>query len=106
MPQTREEKRTRWTTEYQELFDATSALFFRHDPIGIAFGPSDEYEPEAGTILPRLHSCCSEADVCRIVHEEFMRWFGADIAGSPECYRQIAVELWTLWRKFAAAYAY
>ena len=105
MPQTREEiraERERLRVEYRGLFDATSALFFRHDPIGIALGPSDEYEPEVGTILPRLHACHSEADVCRIVHEEFVRWFDTNTAGPPEHYKQIAVELWALWRKFAA----
>ena len=65
MPQTREEiraERKRLKAEYRELFDSTAALCFRHDPIGIAFGPSDEHEPEVGTVLPRLRACHSEAD--------------------------------------------
>ena len=106
MPQTREEiraERKRLKARFRELFEATAALFFRHDPIGIAFGSSDEYEPEVGTVLPRLCACRSEADVCRVLHEEFVRWFGADGAGSPEHYQQVAIELWSLWRKFTAA---
>jgi hypothetical protein len=102
MPQTREEiraARQRTKTEYRELFDATAALFFRHDPIGINFNTNtDEYEPEVCTILPRLHACHSESDVCRVVYEEFTRWFGADTVGRPVHYQQIAIELWALWR--------
>jgi hypothetical protein len=85
--------------EYGELFMATAAVLFRHDPIGIAFDNpnTDEYEPEAGTILPRLRKCRSSDDVIHAVHREFVRWFGADTAGPPEAYREIASELWQLW---------
>lgn len=104
IPQTCEEiraERQRIKAEYRELFDSTAELFFRHDPVGINFTiNTDEYEPEVGTILPRLRTCRSESDVCRVVHEEFVRWFGADIAGLPRHYQQIAIELWALWRKF------
>ena len=107
MPQTREDiraERQRLKAEYRELFDATAALFFRHDPIGINFTTNtDEYGPEVGTVLPRLRSCHSEADVCQTLHEEFVRWFGADTAGLPEHYQQIAAELWALWSRSTAA---
>jgi len=40
---------------YPVLFDEVSSILFRHDPIGINFETNtDEYEPEVGTILPRL----------------------------------------------------
>jgi hypothetical protein len=58
---------------------------------------TDEYDPEAGTILPRLQSCKSSADALRAVHEEFVRWFGADTAGPQESYGNIASEIWQLW---------
>ena len=102
MPRTREEilqERRRLKEQYGQLFDSVSALLFQHDPIGIAFDNenTDEYDPEAGTILPRLQTCKSSTDALRAVHEEFVRWFGADTAGPPEAYAKIASEIWQLW---------
>jgi hypothetical protein len=95
--QIREERRQLRAT-YGHMFDSVAALLFRHDPIGINFDDnSDEYEPEAGTILPRLTSCRSEADVLTVVHKEFVRWFDAGTAGSKERYQKIAAEIWHLW---------
>jgi hypothetical protein len=69
--------------EYPELFDALSSLLFKVDPIGINFETNtDEYEPEVGTIIPRLKIARSEADVQMIVHEEFCRWFDRKTAGA------------------------
>ncbi|MGA9545038.1 MAG: hypothetical protein WBQ85_15795 [Candidatus Sulfotelmatobacter sp.] len=104
MRRTREEiseARQRLRAVYGELFDATAALLFRDDPIGISFDNqnTDEYEPEAETILPRLRSCHSSEEVLRVVHEEFVRWFDADTAGPQERYEQIASELWQLWQR-------
>jgi len=84
--------------EYKALFDAVSAILFRYDPIGINFGTNaDEYDPEARTILPRLRSCQSEADVFVVVIEEFRRWFGDDISENKSSYKPIAAEIWKLW---------
>jgi hypothetical protein len=93
------EERRQVRAEYGELFEAISSLLFRHDPIGIAFeNPNaDEYDPEAGTILPRLRSCRSADDVLLVVHQEFVRWFDEETAGSPERYSNIASEIWDLW---------
>jgi hypothetical protein len=103
MPRTREEilrERRQLRAHYGLLFDSVAALLFRHDPIGIAFDNDnlDEYEPEAGTILPRLRSCESPADALCAIHEEFVRWFGADTAGPVERYAEIASEIWQLWQ--------
>lgn len=103
MPRTREEilrERRQLRVEYGFLFNSVAALLFRHDPIGIAFDNEniDEYEPEAGTILPRLRRCESPADALRAIHEEFVRWFGADTAGPVERYEDIASEIWQLWQ--------
>ena len=95
------EERRRLKAEYRKLFDSIAALLYRHDPIGINFdfdGNSDEYEPEAGTILPRLNSCRSADDVLQVVHEEFVRWFDSATAGPPEHYKKIASEVWQLWQ--------
>ncbi|MDQ3579875.1 MAG: hypothetical protein M3443_20215 [Actinomycetota bacterium] len=73
------------------------ALLFRHDPIGINFGDNtDEYRAEAETIALRRGEVSSVQDVQRVVHEEFVRWFSADIAGPPDRYGAIAREIWNL----------
>ena len=94
MARTREKilhERRQLKEQYGALFDSVAALLFRHDPIGIAFEneKTDEYDPEAGTILPRLRTCKSSTDVLRVVHEEFCRWFGSETAGPAEQYTQI-----------------
>jgi hypothetical protein len=104
MPRTREEileERRRLKAEYGKLFEDTAAILFRLDPIGINFeNNEDEYEPEAGTILPRLRSCQCVDDVLQVVHEEFVRWFDAGTTGPREHYREIASEIWQLWQVF------
>ena len=105
MARTREqilEERRRLKSEFGELFDAISALLFRADPIGISFDNenTDEYDPEVGTILPRLRNCTCADDVLSVVYEEFVRWFdGEDTAGPRERYQPIAAEIWQLWQQ-------
>ena len=95
------EERRLLKAEYGRFFEEICALLFRHDPIGINFETNeDEYEPEAGTILPRLRICRSVDDVRRVVHEEFVRWFDADTAGPQEHYARIAAEMWECWQRF------
>ena len=48
----------------------------QHDTIGIAFVAEDKYDPEVGSILPRLKGAHNVDDVRRIVYEEFTYWFG------------------------------
>jgi hypothetical protein len=107
MSRTREEireERRLLKAEYRQLFDEVQSLLFRHDPFGISFeSNTDEYDPEVGTILPRLRSCSSAEEVSRIVREEFVRWFGADTAGSRQHYSRIGAEIWELWLKFQSA---
>src|SRR5215475_8865872 len=92
--------RTR-SRDNEQLFDSIAAALFEADPIHINFETNtDEYEPEAETILPRLHSATTVDDVERIVHEEFCRWFDAGLAGPRENYRPVAETIWNLWRAF------
>ncbi len=80
-----------------ELLRSIAELLFRDDPIGINFGHNtDEYNPEAETILKRLPSAQSEEDLARIVHEEFVHWFDESIAGDAERYRSVAADIWQL----------
>ena len=82
--------------QYKTLYRGLAELLYRHDPIGLAAAefPKDEYEPEVGTIIPRLKDAESEEDVRRIVHQEFLRWFGEDTAGPESAYRGIAHDIW------------
>jgi hypothetical protein len=84
--------------KYPELFYKMRKCFFAHDPIGINFETNtDEYDPEVGTIIPRLSTCRSKSDVLVVVHEEFIKWFGEDTAGDMSSYEKIAEEVWKLW---------
>lgn len=96
------QERQRLKREYRELYDEVLEILFRNDPIGINFEiNTDEYEPEAGTILPRLKEARSPEDLQNIIHQEFVRWFGADIAGSRAKYAKIAQEVWNDYKKHA-----
>ena len=107
MPRSREEiqqERRQLRNMYGALYDDVAALLFRHDPIGINFDVNtDEYEPEVGTILPRLRSCKSVDDVRRVVHQEFVRWFELSNAGPESAYTDIAGDIWNLWQRYSLA---
>lgn len=98
--QIRQERR-QLKAEYGKLYDAVSEILFRHDPIGINFGRnSDLYEPEVGTILPRLNDCISVSHARKMIHQEFVRWFDSDIAGPEARYEEIAEKVWATWQKY------
>jgi len=79
------------------LFKTIVKILFKHDLMGIDYGDNtDEYEPEAGTIIPRLKECSSYRDVRKIVYEEFVRWFYDDV-GEEEEYTEVAKEIWKVW---------
>lgn len=89
------EKRADLKRAYGAAYARLSEILFREDPIGINFEENtDEYEPEVGTILPRLRDACSVDDVRQIVHEEFVKWFDASTAGPSENYQVVAMRVW------------
>lgn len=93
-----EAEKQRLRSEYGRLFDELSMLLFRSDPIGLNFeSNTDEYDPEARTILPQLRHCVSAKDATRVVHAEFVRWFGSDTAGEESRYQSIGEQVWKLW---------
>lgn len=100
---TRREELERLTASLREqfgaLFDEVEALLFRHDPIRVNSAPSDEYRPEVRAMLPLLANCTSAADVAKMTHEVFVRFFNAKIAGAPENYDAIGAEIWELWQR-------
>jgi hypothetical protein len=87
---------------YGDLFADVARIMQASDPMQlIAIGaPDDEYEPEIGTVLPRLKEATSSLDVRRIVHEEFSRWFGDDMAGTESEYEAVSVEIWAAWQRY------
>ena len=87
--------------QYGELFNSISLVLFEADPIGINFEiNTDEYEPEVGTIIPRLSSAQSAEDVQAIIYEEFCHWFGPDAIWPRENYAAVSEKIWTLWCNF------
>ena len=87
---------------YQALFEQVNRIIHQHDPIGIAFVAEDEYDPEVGSILPRLKEAHNVDDVRRIVYEEFTYWFALS-SGTEDRYQQLAVDLWDLWQQYQEA---
>ncbi len=95
--------RTELKKSHSKFFQEVSAILFRLDPIGIGAGtgsPSDEYDAEAGTIIPRLQTCQSASDVQKVVYEEFVRWFGDDTAGKYASYVEEGTQIWDAWLRY------
>jgi hypothetical protein len=93
-------KRDELQTRYRVLISEVSAILFDLDPIGINFEDNtDEYDAEAGTILPRLETCLTAENLRSVVHQEFIHWFGPDIAGEEARYHQAANRIWGAWTR-------
>jgi hypothetical protein len=87
-------------TKDPEFFAAVSGAMFQHDLLGINFGDNtDEYDAEAGTVIPRLGACFSVEDTARVLHEEFVAWFGSETAGDIASFRALASDVWRLKRE-------
>ncbi len=85
---------------FAALREAVSQALREADPIGLIRGgaPRNEYDPEVGTILPRLRGVTSAEDIQSIVHEEFVSWFGEETAGSFDDYQRAAQSIWAIVR--------
>lgn len=93
--ETARKRRAELKRRYCVAFERASKILFTEDPVGINFEENtDEYEPEVGTILPRLHACQSVDDVQKVVHEEFVKWFDDSIAGPLDRYGAVASRIW------------
>jgi hypothetical protein len=94
------EKRKLLKNNCSELFQQVAAILFKHDPMRLDYEVNtDEYEPEAGTIITRLADCSSYLDARKMIHEEFLRWFYDDVGDEDE-YTEIAKEIWGAWAAF------
>lgn len=99
------EERERVRMEFGAFFEAVLEILFRYDLIGIA-NPANpdaatEYEPEAGTIVPRIREAQRASDVAAIVDEEFTRWFNLKSPGHASYYtnlQSVGAEIWDAWR--------
>ena len=82
-----------------ELFQAVSQVMFKHDLMEINYETNtDEYDSEAGTVIPRLKDCRSVNDVGDVLFEEFSRWFNKS-AGKRHQYNELANDIWLLWQQ-------
>jgi hypothetical protein len=87
-------ERKRLKREYAALFEDLTALLLRLDPMGLNFEVNpDEYEPEVGTILPRVFEFESPSEIEPVIREEFDRWFGGGMAIEDATYRELAEEV-------------
>src|SRR5215813_8524369 len=82
MTEGRQKRQQALTAAYGRLYKEVSRLLREADPIRlITIGaPDDEYDPEVRTILTRLREAQLVEDVQKIIYEEFVHWFDADIA--------------------------
>ncbi|HET7026070.1 MAG TPA: hypothetical protein VFI28_00105 [Candidatus Limnocylindrales bacterium] len=77
-----------------DRYDKAVEIAFERDPIGLnVIDNRDEYEPEVGTILPRLRGVTDLDQATRIVHEEFVRWFTEPTAGPRDRYQLLAADI-------------
>jgi hypothetical protein len=94
-------KDVRVRQKFGGFFDEVSSILYQVDPMGINYEINpDEYEPEASTILPRLREWNSLMDVQQIIHQEFIRWFNKESAGSESHYQQAAERIWNAWQLY------
>jgi hypothetical protein len=84
-------------SRYKLLRTAVASAVDEADPIRLlAHGcPGDEYAPEIRTIVPRVCNATDVGAVRRIIHEEFVHWFGDDIAGPESAYESLARRVWS-----------
>ena len=90
----REKKAAR--SKYETLFAAVARAINEADPKSLLeLGcPPDEYDPEIGTITPRVAKAANADEIRVIIFEEFERWFGADSAGPVAAFDEAAQHIW------------
>ncbi len=94
------EETTALKQKYGTLYDKLLSCLYKHDIVGLADcgAPLDEYAPELSTILPRLPSCHSAADVHKVLLDEYARWFSPRHVEKPDRFQLLAEELWAMWQ--------
>jgi SAM-dependent methyltransferase len=100
----RRQERERLRREQPQLFAELTEVLADHDPVGLVGigAPRDEYEPEVGTIIPRLRGASDAGDVQSVLVEEFDSWFGIDTPKmSAAEFERVAQDVWSLWLRYA-----
>jgi hypothetical protein len=86
------------------LVEELTALLYSEDPIGLAASvPDDEYEPEAEAMAIWLPHANNLDSVRRQIHQDFVQWFGAELAGEPARYESTAQAVLALWHRHHVA---
>lgn len=94
------EERKRLKHEYEGLFTELSAYLFEADPMGLNYEINpDEYEPEVGTILPRVLELDTVDEIADVMREEFNRWFGGP-AIFRSTYEDLAADVLAILRRY------
>jgi hypothetical protein len=92
-----------YRARYGPFYDEALAILCRHDPMGWAVlsGNQTEYELELAGILSRLDEVSSLDEFTRMVHDEFIWWYGTEHTAGPfERYEGLALEIWNIWLNF------
>ena len=88
---------------YGSLYDRLIQILYIADIMYISNFAKDEYEPEVTTFLPRLPQATCEAEVERIIREEFAYWFYDGLSLDPERFAWAARTTWQVWRAYGLA---
>ena len=85
---------------FRERGETISALLFRRDPLKLSFGSNrNEYDEAAWAILSQLIICQSRKGALAAVHQGFCLAFGAEKTGPVADYKNVANEIWRVWRR-------
>lgn len=94
------EERKRLKREYEGLFSELTAYLFEADPMGLNYEINpDEYEPEVGTILPRILALDAVDEIADVIREEFDRWFGRPVI-YRSTYEDLAADILAILRRY------
>jgi hypothetical protein len=94
----------RLKSEYSALFEDLSALLYQLDPVGLNYGINpDEYEPEVGTILPRVMELETASEIASIVREEFEVWFGSGTRVENATYEELGAEVLVVLNRYRSS---
>ena len=97
-------ERKRLKQEYAALFEDPSSLLYHLDPMGLNYEINpDEYEPEVGTILPRVLELDSSEQIESVVREELDRWFGGGRAIADASYAELAEEVLAVLERYRSS---
>jgi len=94
-------ERKRLKREYSAIYEDLSALLYQIDPAGVNFEVNpDEYEPEVGTILPRILQLETAGEIEQVIREELAAWFGGAYGIQAATYEELATETLALLTRY------